>query len=113
MIRVVTILFSIWVLIGSIAQAHAADSVGLAAYVVARKSTDTMNDFDFSNLNPDAASANYSGLIKGASTSTKNDPSLKILLFELSAVFIVVLLFYFMRRKQRVFFNFRIEQKTI
>jgi len=74
-------MFAIGVLIfiGSVGKVCAADSVGLNAMVVERKSFDTINDFNFPHVNIANAveNSNTKGSVKGVSTSAvdnlKND----------------------------------------
>lgn len=97
------VLLGILIVIGSAGKASAADSVNLSATVVARKPTDTMNDFNFSTINPAgmAQKTDMNGSVKGASTATNNDSSTQIIEFELGAVFLSVLFFYFMKFMKR------------
>ena len=67
----------------------------------------TINDFDLSGINPDAKPVNDKGSVKGASTSTNNDSSLKIIALELGAVLLVVLFYYFMKRRLQAHIKFK------
>lgn len=96
------VLLGILIVIGGAATISAADSVNLVANVVPRKSTDTMNDFDFSNL---GSNMSAEGQVKGAQTGNYSAGGLDILLisFSLVGAFILSFLIAISLKKRRNF----------
>ncbi len=71
--KIIAIFFLAIIFAGSTRDIYAASSVSLSAVVVPKKLTDTINDFDLSNINPDALKSENAGSVKGASDRKAND----------------------------------------
>lgn len=95
--RQIILLFSIIMSIISFAPSFtkASDSgVSLSATVV---EPPTINDFDFSNINPNGVLIGNTVPVKGASTVSEKDHTLQIIILEFGAVFLGYALYRFMR----------------
>lgn len=74
--------------------------VSLSATVVGPP---TINDFDFSGINPNGIPIGDTGSVKGASTVAGKDYTAQIIAFELGAVLLALMFYRFMKllRKRR------------